>query len=152
MGPYQRIMLLRGIKPSKAQQPLKEIKRLGPWLENHQAKFNQVETLLKVLRIRTTRHQRSRIVKEIKKRKWEKIPHLNSLTFISLVKVALRSSKVKALKTTLRMVSMIQKRLSIKKIKRVDRIILKQEHQINMKTFNRREVPNNPLLINNNKF
>jgi len=153
MGPYQRIMLLRGIKQIKAQQPLMEIKHLDPWLGNHQAKFNQVETLLKVPRIKTIRFQKSRIVKEIiKKREKEKMPNLNSLTFISLVKVAQKSSKDKALKMTLKMVSMIQKRSYIKKTKR-DRIILKQELQINMKTFRiKREVLNKPLQINNNKF
>ena len=151
MGPYLSLMLLRGIKQSKAQQPLMEIKHLDPWLGNRQAKFNQVVTLLKVLRSRTIRLQRSKIVKGIKKRETQKIPNLNSLTFINLVRVALKSSKDKAWKMTLKMVSMIQKRSSIKKVKAV-RIVLKQEHQINMKTFSRREVRNNPLLINNNKF
>ena len=94
MGLYQR-MLLRVIKQSKARQPLTEIKHLDLWLGNHQAKFNQVVTLLKVLRIRTISLQRSRIVKEIKKRETQKIPNLNSLTFISLVKVAQKSSKDK---------------------------------------------------------
>lgn len=151
MVPCQIIMVHKVTKQFRDRQQQTEIKHRDPWLGNHQVKFNLVVTPLRALKIKTIRLQRSKIVKGVQKKERPKIQNLNSLTFISRVKVAPKSLKDKVSKMTPKMASMIQKRLSIRKIKQV-LIILKPEHQTNMKTSNRREAVNSPSIISNNKY
>lgn len=140
MGRCQIRMVPEIIKLFRVRLPQMETRPEDPWLGNHLAKSPQVETPLKVLRIKMKRVPRSKIAKE-KRIGTIKTPNLNSLTFINQVRAARKSWRDRVSKMILKMVLMIQKRLSIRRTK-PDSIILKREHPISMMIFSRREAHN----------